>query len=361
MPLSNPCATQTACNNCTEWGCIWCGDDSGCHAKFSPHGCIHAESCDSLSHCKRKQPEPLRHNEYAHVNGTATTITILVLVTFLILCYLTMRFVVKYRKRKLKINRHILGDYELQRFLNEPYRMVPNQPAIDPQVLPFQQRVMSDSVINIRSLRRDLVPPFDYRRDKYVRLTGCALSLCSALAISISILVILLFPTIPEYYICDTETDWNEIWSAMEHLTPQSQFDILFSVKNNNYFSTELSDIGVRIYYEKKLIGHYYSDEEGEKGQPTTMYIPHHSMTDIAVPVTINPSIFKAYHLWSLYQANELPLEIEFFADTSTYFLNKDRDWKLLDYHLNLQIRDYVVGANLTTDRTGCNCPANPL
>lgn len=377
MSSFETCASHSSCGNCTEWGCIWCGDEIGCHAQFSPYGCIHAEPCDSVFHCKRKHPQPLSHHQYAHINGTATVITLSLLMLFLIGCYFIMRLVVKYRKKRLKIKRHLRGDVELQRYLNEPYRVLPNQTDHHPQVLPFQSSegfnyMMSDSVINIRELRRDLVPAIDYRKDKYVKCTGCILQLCSALAISVSVMVIVLFPTIPVYYVCDTETDWNRIWSAMEHLSPQNNFDVLFTIKNNNYFSTELSNIGIRIYYNNEIIGHWYSNQEQEKEEEgdgkesgdedlSRMYIPHHSMTDLLIPISMDYSLFKSYNLWQLYQDDNLPLEIDFFADTSTYFLSKDRDWKLLDYHLNLQIRDYVVGINIPTDRTGCNCPAKPL
>ena len=288
----------------------------------------------------------------------ATSITILIAVVMLIGVYVIMRFVVKYRKKKLKIKRHLLGDFELQRYLSRPDH--------HPEVLPFQQRnVMNHSVINIRSFRNDTVPPLDYRKDKYVRCSGCVLSLLSAVIVAISVFVILLFPNVPEYYICDTETDWNRIWSAMQHLSAQSTFDILFSVKNNNYFSTELSNIGLRIYYgnpgedSKELIGHYYSNEEN--GNESRIYIPHHSITDVLLPITMDPSVFEAYSLWKLYKNDSLPLELDFYADTSTYFLGKHRDWKLLDLHVNMQLKDYMVGANLVTDRTGCNCPAKPL
>ena len=141
----------------------------------------------------------------------------------------------------------------------------------------------------------------------------------------------------------------------------QTEYDVLFTVKNNNYFSVELSNIGMRVFYNDALIGYYYSSDSknNDKDRSESVYIPSHSLIDIMIPITFSPGITQAYTIWTLYQDNNLPLEIDFFADTSTYLFNKNNDIKILDMHLNLQMTDYVIGVNITTDRTDCNCPEN--
>lgn len=117
----------------------------------------------------------------------------------------------------------------------------------------------------------------------------------------------------------------------------------------------------MRVFYNDALIGYYYSSDSknNDKDRSESVYIPSHSLIDIMIPITFSPGITQAYTIWTLYQDNNLPLEIDFFADTSTYLFNKNNDIKILDMHLNLQMTDYVIGVNITTDRTDCNCPEN--
>merc|ERR1712096_499888 len=157
-------------------------------------------------------------------------------------------------KKQLKIKRHVLGDVQLERFLNDPYRALPNGKADIAHVAPFQSE-MNASVLSIESLRNTVLE-FDVHRDKCMRCAWCVFSFLATASVLCAVAAIMLFPTVPTYYVCDTATDWNSIWSSMEHLSPQSTYNVLFTIKNNNYFSTELTNIRIRLYYEKENIGY---------------------------------------------------------------------------------------------------------
>lgn len=46
--LWEQCNSHDTCNDCTaSWGCHWCGGESTCNAKGSPHGCTIGASCDA--------------------------------------------------------------------------------------------------------------------------------------------------------------------------------------------------------------------------------------------------------------------------------------------------------------------------
>lgn len=133
------CSEVTACTNCTAFGCIWCGDESGCHEEFSPYGCITASPCDDIQHCMRKTPESLPRSDYAHVNVVATIITLFVSSVLLFGLWMIMRCVTNQRRKKIKLKQYALGDVQLERYLNEPYRPLPDCSKSDEiaNVLPF--------------------------------------------------------------------------------------------------------------------------------------------------------------------------------------------------------------------------------
>lgn len=358
MSLQESCSEISNCEQCTSEGCIWCGSDSGCHTQFSPYGCMFPVTCNDLENCMRKSPEELSNKHYAEINPLVTSITLIIAIAVLFGLWLIMRFVINYRKNQLKLKRYAIGDVRLEQYLNESLES--NQ--IHP--IPFESSnssissLSNSSRISISLLRRRNQPKLNINQDKIVKCSCYLLSCFSILIVLFASCIILLFPTTPSYYSCNSETDWNAIWSSLVHGSPQITYDVLFTVKNNNYVSVDLSNIGLRLYHNNALIGYYYSsDNLNLKTNDLSVYIPSHSITDILVPVTFSPAISQAYTIYDLYQKNKLSLEIDLFADTNAYLFRKKRHIKLFDMHFNLQLRDYIVGVNITTDRSECACP----
>ena len=345
------CSEIHECESCTAQGCIWCGVDSGCHAEFSPYGCIASVTCNNIKQCMRKNPQALPYKDYANVNILATIMTVIVAVILLYLLWMIMRFVTNYRIKQLKLKRYAVGDLRLEQVLNSLNQPLPSFEN-DRSSL---SSLSNSSRISIQLIRKKSQPKINVNKDKTVKCTCYFISCFSILIVLFAFCIVLLFPTTPRYYSCNSESDWNGIWSSIIHGSPQMQYDGLFTIENNNYLSVELSNIGVRLYYGQSLIGYYYSTNP--KDEDLSVYIPSHSIIDVLVPITFSPGISQAYTIWSLYQENNLSLEIDLFADTRTYLFGKERHLKLFDMHVNLQLNDYIIGVNITTDRSECKCP----
>ena len=370
------CAAETSCSNCTHFGCIWCGDEQGCHAELSPYGCVYAVPCNNLDHCMRHEPESLPHGDYAHINGAVTIITSLIAIIIILSLWLIFRFVKKYRAKILKIERNEMGDIKLERFLNDPYQPFPADVDDDvPNLIPFEVKTfaqfnsplyqiemessqsnrisMSESILSVKLLR-EAEPKKNVNKDKYVKCTRCVTITGVIVTVMLAVMTILLFPTTPTYFVCNAETDWNAIFESLAHGSLQVNFDSLYTIKNNNYFSVQLKNVGLRIYFEQSLIGYYYSKQDVNA---SNVYLQSHSLVDVLVPITMKPGLAESITIYDQYQRNNLSLEINFFADTQTYLFNKDNNIRILDLHVNLQFPHYLVGANISTDRAYCNCP----
>ena len=356
MLLEAACSAINQCQNCTSSGCIWCGSDNGCHAEYSPESCIVAVTCDDLQECMREQPEYLNYTDYAHVNPMVTIFTLIVAVMLLSFLWIIQCRFKKYRK-KMIMRHHLDTDVQMEKYFNNSYQSLYEDDESMDEILNVDfMPIGANTVSNMKRLKESesLLSHPDVKQDKCAKCTCKCMTFLSVIIILFSAMIILLYPTPPIYETCNTETDWAEIWSSLIHGSVQSKYDILLTLKNNNYFSIQMTELSVRIYYQGTLIGYWYS--ESADGGEYAVYIPSHAIVDVMAKVTFIPTVSEAITLYNLYEANALHLEIDLMGKTRTYLLNKQSDLKLFDEYFNLDSKDFVIGASIKTDRTNCNC-----
>ena len=135
--LTESCSSVTHCQNCTSWGCIWCGDELGCHADFSPYGCVEPVACDDLLHCMRKHPQSLNYKNYEKVNIVVVIIASIVTVLIISVLWIMLYYFVNYRKRKKLIQRHRETNISLRRLIDNQHVSLFRNEHI-PNILPYQ-------------------------------------------------------------------------------------------------------------------------------------------------------------------------------------------------------------------------------
>eukprot|EP01083_Nonionella_stella_P115168 341141_1 len=348
--LTETCIRATTCTNCTASGCVWCGDALGCHEAFSPSGCVSGLPCNDTARCMRKKPQPLDSKQYPKVNGLVCIITVSVAVVFITALWIAWRYFAAHRKRKRKI---MNSTYMINQS-NPPVLYGSNEESVPHPDTILSPRNYHNSIANIEERLRTeyrsyLQTRANKQKDAYVKCL-CRLASCASFIIMIvSFITILIFPTAPQYTICNTHAQWTHIWSSLAHDSPQTTYNMLLTVRNNNYFNVYFSDISTRIYYDKVLIGYWYPHQYD-------MYISSHSMMDILAEVTFIPPISDAIAIYNQYEENNLHLEIHFIGNTKSYFLDKNKKMKLFNTHFNLDKTNFVIGATKSMDMSDCYC-----
>ena len=86
MDLGSTCSVIKGCQNCTFSGCIWCGEEYGCHDEFSPYGCMYSKPCNNITQCMRKHPEKILSNNYTPLNPFVIVISFINISILFIVC-----------------------------------------------------------------------------------------------------------------------------------------------------------------------------------------------------------------------------------------------------------------------------------
>jgi len=326
----------------------------------------------------RSKPQPLSLRDYVHVDAIIVVITTVVSCIVIITLWTLLHYFIKHRRRKLHRHSRRRTAIKLQHLRSmesdadslriSPLRKHSESESLGVSLLDTHSNysTLSNSVRDIRPLKQYNIPNSKQTAqepltaDGYVRHSRRCVCCLSVLVCIFSIVVILTFPEKPSFNVCNSETDWNSIWLSLIHGSAQQNFDVLFTLKNRNYFSIQLTDVSARVYYQRAMIGYWYPEINANahrKNDSYDIHIPSHSIVDVLAEMTFTPGIAELYDIYDDYEADELHLEIHFIANTRTYLLNNTLELDFFDMHINLDKQDFVVGATLPTDRSDCNCP----
>ena len=128
----------------------------------------------------------------------------------------------------------------------------------------------------------------------------------------------------------------------------QEEYDILLTFDNQNRFTVEISDVKMRMYYQKDMIGYWYPPSN------QSWKAPAGTLNDMLAKVTMTPPISEAYTIYEKYYNNSLNLEIEFEAYGRASIMGIGIGMDIVVTYPN-----YLIGATLPEDRTKCKCPSD--
>ena len=162
----------------------------------------------------RKKPQELDYKDYAHVNMIVLIFTIIVATVIIAVLWIMLHYFVEYRRKKLIIQHNRNTDVQLERYINDAYQPLPYESNDEiANVIPFDSsnnNTISNSIVSIRRLREYRQPESlrDIRKDKYVKCSCRFTSCLSFIVVLLSFIIILIFPTTPEYHVCNSN-NWN--------------------------------------------------------------------------------------------------------------------------------------------------------
>ena len=140
--------------------------------------------------------------------------------------------------------------------------------------------------------------------------------------------------------------DWNGIVDGITSLKVQTNYQLLLSIYNPNYFDAEVLQGSGTFQYDGVYIGTMAFGPED--GTDSSILIAANSITDILVTATFTPDKWEA-----------LQLTAEYYKGTLKFNINSESTVRIpfFDYTFVTEVKDMTVHVGEVQDRHLCACP----
>ena len=380
--MNETCNTLNDCEFCIANGCMWCGNVSKCHDKYSPYGCVVSSPCMDMMECKRKQPIKIG---FSKLNPIVVSLGIIVCIVVLISIWSIWYFIYKHKQPQIRQENNDM-ELELESYYNRlnnndhnllspisdksnhsknnnsdnndtlntsfnsiDYNEKNDDHSIDKEHLLFSEKDIDPSNINV-NVRSNINQKHNIccNNNKTIKCTFICAIVCTILVVLFTIIFMILYPSVPKYSICNTEFEWWSIWSSLKEGSLATKYDVLLTLRNDNYFGIELNNGGLRIYHDNSLIGTYYQDQQ--------IKLKSHSLNDYIIEVTFSPALSQAYTIYNLFENNNLNIEIDMFGDVKGYLLD-NKNLQIFNVRLAYNVNNLFIGKDINdTSIADCNC-----
>jgi len=398
------CSDHKDCSDCARSSmfCHWCGFDNKCHAVGSIHGCATGVNCYNNKRCHRLQPEPKSDGFSA---PPLLILYCMITSSIMIICCSCCFFGVRATKgayEDLVINTAAAtADVVLEQQSMCMSRGVPVQigsTVRTTQLQPIEESGTEDgskgsarekqkSTLQYQtveqwenledptnpdensSFTQTLLPKssmlnrFDpaatragtilsrksYRDSLQSTNTKCLLGCCTLiyifgvlLTIGMSIGILMYFPRIPQYNVCNNEFDWKSIVEGMASAKIEAEFEILLSIYNPNRFGVDLVMGSGTFSHEGTYVGRFEIPPHTEIGKQ--------SISDILVTITLKPDKWEALALTTEYYRGTLVFSVDTSVTVSAP--------ALMGFTYPAKFADILVHVcDVSDDRSLCACP----
>jgi len=157
----------------------------------------------------------------------------------------------------------------------------------------------------------------------------------------------LLYPSMPVYNICSNEMDWKSIVDGMTSLKMQTNYQLLISVYNPNYFDAEVIQGEGTFEYDGVYVGTMtFGKKDLDDDSPTK--IAANSITDVIITASFTPDKWEALQLTAEYYKGTLKFKIDSKTTVRIPFF---------DYTFTSEVKDLTIHIGDMNDRYLCACP----
>ena len=150
-------------------------------------------------------------------------------------------------------------------------------------------------------------------------------------------LALVFYPHAPTYNVCNSEIDWNSVFSSLESLTIGVDYRVAISVDNGNRFAIEVNSLAAEFDFNGQSVATIDFREP-------VLLVPA-SITDVVVPIKFSVgSPYQAAELYSAYTSKNLQLKANaLLKGTAAGF-----------YSFEMSIKDHVVDMSAKIDTSLC-------
>lgn len=316
------CADYGSCGECANasYGCHWCSADRACHAIGSAYGCSIGASCYE-EECVRSEPVA---SELVTPSFGDFFVLIVVLSCLLCCTGFCLNTCNSFRdatstKTKRRDERYI-SMADLETAGDGTTRKVRGPSLEDLEFVPTVEHINVNPLVLTTS-----------RIYKF-----CCLG-CSCLVGTLAVIGFIAYPHSPNYNVCNSELDWNSLFSSLEHFSLGADYHVAVSVDNSNRFGIELSSLEAEFDYDGQTVATVSVDD--------VIVLPSATIIDVVVPVKFTlSSPMQAVSIYNAYTEGNLRFNMKALVKGTAAGFSS----------FTMNINDHVVDMSAESDTRLC-------
>jgi len=345
------CANFQDCFTCSNSSisCHWCGKDNKCHAIGSPYGCLTGVNCYGSEACVRSEPEAKPHPAPSGSVLVGLGIFLLTSLFCTSACFFVANEYVKHatvvRMEKDPNYQELLAFDEEEEGLAGRSRSGPSKGGGEGVL--GERRPQGSGGEDVW----DPVPRIRVEeRSRFLvvcsQVIRAALILTLAWLVMVAVAVFLYTPQVPDVNVCNTALDWGSLFTGLERLKLEADYQLLLSVYNPNRLDVAISSGQGVFKHDHEAIGQV---------EVAPFLIKGGAITDVLVTLVFTPSVWKSLQLDLAFQTGSLMLMVDMNVAGRVIWNGR----RLFPFTYGLQNYFIHVGKETTGGpRHLCNCTA---
>jgi hypothetical protein len=318
------CSSVAGCRACYDIiGCHYCSGE--CHAYGSIHGCIFGDSCEVDEGCFRVKPEsvPVEGPTFGDLIG----------IMFVMGIVFTCAAMTVWGSGLLKDAVSTTTEEDDENYV--PLRRMSKQGR---QLDDLDERDVEGAQWVIPK-KKSLVTPF--RAVLIHRVCKCCCVFTVGATIVIGLLAAINFPVMPTYNVCDERFDWNSLFSSLQKVSIQGDFNVVLSLKNPNRFTFAATELRVEFVHDNAVVGSSLDTKE--------LVLPPHTISDYVLKVSFRPSISQALSMQRDFSSGKLFFTINGIVKGYTTPLG-------YNYPFTQRVEKQIIRIGDSADQSMCKC-----